>query len=61
MITLVKVDQYFLVFDSVVFFLVFLFVFLSFIACGTSLPKPPFYFSITTSIRMQLECDDVIH
>ena len=27
MITLVKVDQYFLVFDSVVFFLVFLFGF----------------------------------
>ena len=54
MITLVKVDQYFLVFDSVVFFfLVFLFVFLSFIACGTSLPKPPFYFSITTNIRVQ--------
>ena len=54
MITLVKDDQYFLVFDSVVFFFVFvfLFVFLSFIACGTSLPKPPFYFSITTNIRM---------
>ena len=49
MITLVKVDQYFLVFDSVVFFSLFS---LSFIACGTSLPKPPFYFSITTSIRM---------
>ena len=54
MITLVKVDQCFLVFDSGFFFL-------SFIACGTSLPKHPFYFSITTSIRMQLECDDIIH
>ena len=57
MITLVRVDQCFLVFGSV-----FLFVFfLSFIACGTSLLKHPFYFSITTSIRMQLECDDIIH
>ena len=53
MITLVKVDQYFLVFDSVVFFFGFWFVFLSFIACGTSLPKPPFYFSITANIRVQ--------
>ena len=53
MITLVKVDQFFLVFDSGFF--------LSFIACGTSLPKHPFYFSITASIRMQLECDDIIH
>ena len=54
MITLVRVDQCFLVFGSVFFFL-------SFIACGTSLLKHPFYFSITTSIRMQLECDDIIH
>ena len=53
MITLVRVDQCFLVFGSVFF--------LSFIACGTSLLKHPFYFSITTSIRMQLKCDDVIH
>ena len=53
MITLVKVDQYFLVFDSVVFFFGFFVCFLSFIACGTSLPKPPFYFSITTNIRVQ--------
>ena len=53
MITLVKVDQYFLVFDSVVFCLFVFLVFLSFIACGTSLPKPPFYFSITTNIRVQ--------
>ena len=59
MITLVKVDQYFLVFDSGFFF--FLIFFSSFIACGFSLPKPPFYSSITTSIRMQLECDDSIH
>ena len=42
-------------------FLFFVFVFLSFIACSTSLLKHPFYFSITTSIRMQLECDDIIH
>ena len=53
MITLVKVDQCFLVFDSGFF--------LSFIACGTSLPKPPFYLSIITSIIMQLECDDIVH
>ena len=59
MITLVKVDQCFLVFGSVFCFLFF--VFLSFIACGTSLLKPPFYFLITMSIRMQLECDDIIH
>ena len=57
MITLVRVDQCFLVFGSVFCFLFFL----SFIACGTSLLKHPFYFSITTSIRMQLECDDIIH
>ena len=57
MITLVKVDQCFLVFGSVFCFLSFL----SFIACGTSLLKPPFYFSITMSIRVQLECDDIIH
>ena len=55
MITLVKVDQCFLVFNSGFF------LFLLFIACGTSLPKSPCYFSITTSIRMQLECDDIIH
>ena len=60
MITLVRVDQCFLVFGSVFCFLFFVF-FLSFIACGTSLLKHPFYFSITTSIRMQLECDDIIH
>ena len=42
------------------FFFLFCF-FLSFIACGTSLLKPPFYFSITMSIRVQLECDDIIH
>ena len=40
MITLVKVDQCFLVFGSVFCFLFFL----SFIACGTSLLKPPFLF-----------------
>ena len=51
MITLVKVDQCFLVFGSA---FCFLFFFLSFIVCGTSLLKPPFYFSITTSIRVQL-------
>ena len=59
MITLVRVDQCFLVFGS--FFLAFFVFFWSFIACGTSLLKHPFYFSITTSIRMQLECDDIIH
>ena len=57
MITLVKVDQCFLVFGSVFCFLSFL----SFIACGTSLLKPPFYFLITKSITVQLECDDIIH
>ena len=56
MITFVKVDQYFLVFDSVFFFSFFFFR-----RGGFSLPKPPFYSSITTSIRMQLECDDIIH
>ena len=61
MITLVKVDQCFLVFGSVFCFLFFVFCFLSFIACGTSLLKPTFYFSITMSIRVQLECDDIIH
>ena len=59
MITLVRVDQCFLVFGSVFCFV--LIFFLSFIACGTSLLKHPFYFSITTSIRMQLECDNIIH
>ena len=47
MITLVKVDQCFLVFGSVFCFLFFVFCFLfflSFIACGTSLLKPPFLF-----------------
>ena len=65
MITLVKVDQYFLVFDSVVsflffFFLVFFFGFSFFVVYGVR------YFSAKTPIlsitdRMQLECDDVIH
>ena len=58
MITLVRVDQCVL---YLVQFFVYCFFFLSFIACGTSLLKHPFYFSITTSIRMQLECDDIIH
>ena len=64
MITLVKVDQYFLVFDSVVsffffFFFVFVFVFF-FVVYGVRYfsAKTPFL-SITD--RMQLECDDVIH
>ena len=65
MITLIKVDQYFLVFDSVVsfflfFFLVFLVLFFFFVVYGVRYfsAKTPFL-SITD--RMQLECDDVIH
>ena len=64
MITLVKVDQYFLVFDSVVsfffFFFLFLFLFFFFVVYGVRYfsAKTPFL-SITD--RMQLECDDVIH
>ena len=65
MITLVKVDQYFLVFDSVVSFFLFFFfgfflVFLFFVVYGVMYfsAKTPFL-SITD--RMQLECDDVIH
>ena len=64
MITLVKVDQYFLVFDSVVsfffFVLFFVFCFCFFVVYGVrySSAKTPFL-SITD--RMQLECDDVIH
>ena len=42
MITIVKVDQCFLVFDSGFFFV--LFFFLSFIACGTFLFKTPILF-----------------
>ena len=65
MITLVKVDQYFLVFDSVVsfflpFFFWFFFGFSFFVVYGVR------YFSAKTPFlsipdRMQLECDDVIH
>ena len=64
MITLVKVDQYFLVIDSVSFFLFFFwffFVFFCFfVVYGVRYfsAKTPFL-SITD--RMQLECDDVIH
>ena len=64
MITLVKVDQYFLVFDSVVsfflFFFRFFFGFSFFVVYGVRYfsAKTPFL-SITD--RMQLECDDVIH
>ena len=66
MITLVKVDQYFLVFDSVVSFFLFLFCFVFcffcffFVVYGVrySSAKTPFL-SITDG--MQLECDDVIH
>ena len=64
MITLVKVDQYFLVFDSVVSFFfsffLFLFLFFFFVVYGVRYfsAKTPFL-SITD--RMQLECDDVIH
>ena len=64
MITLVKVDQYFLVFDSVVsFFLLFFgffFGFSFFIVYGVRYfsAKTPFL-SITD--RIQSECDDVIH
>ena len=67
MITLVKDDQYFLVFDSVVSFFVlfFLFCFLFFLffffvvyGVRYSSAKTPFL-SITDG--MQLECDDVIH
>ena len=64
MITLVKVDQYFLVIDSVSFFLFFFFgfflVFFFFVVYGVRYfsAKTPFL-SITD--RMQLECDDVIH
>ena len=64
MITLVKVDQYFLVIDSVsfflFFFLVFFWFFFFFVVYGVRYfsAKTPFL-SITD--RMQLECDDVIH
>ena len=64
MITLVKVDQYFLVFDSVVSFFLFSFLvfffFCFFVVYGVRYfsAKTPFL-SITD--RMQLECDDVIH
>ena len=67
MITLVKVDQYFLVFDSVVSFFLFFFCFFFwfwffffFVVYGVRYfsAKTPFL-SITD--RMQLECDDVIH
>ena len=65
MITLVKVDQYFLVFDSVLSFFLFLFCFcfcffFVFVVYGVRYfsAKTPFL-SITD--RMQLECDDVIH
>ena len=67
MITLVKDDQYFLVFDSVVSFFVFFFLFcflffcfFFFVVYGVrySSAKTPFL-SITDG--MQLECDDVIH
>ena len=65
MITLVKVDQYFLVFDSVVPFFLFLFCFcfcffFVFVVYGVRYfsAKTPFL-SITD--RIQLECDDVIH
>ena len=57
MITLVKVDQYFLVFDSVVSFLVFFFFFVVYGVRYFSAKTP--FLSITD--RMQLECDDVIH
>ena len=67
MITLVKDDQYFLVFDSVVSFFVFFFFVLFFVffvfffvvyGVRYSSAKTPFL-SITDG--MQLECDDVIH
>ena len=64
MITLVKVDQYFLVIDSVSFFLFFFWFFFGFffffVVYGVRYfsAKTPFL-SITD--RMQLECDDVIH
>ena len=55
MITLIKVDQYFLVFDSVVSFFRFFF---DVYGLRYFSAKNPFL-SITD--RMQLECDDVIH
>ena len=64
MITLVKVDQYFLVIDSVSFFLFFFFFFFGFffffVVYGVRYfsAKTPF---LSISDRMQLECDDVIH
>ena len=56
MITLIKVDHYFLVFDSVVSF--FRFFFFDVYGLRYFSAKNPFL-SITD--RMQLECDDDIH
>ena len=54
MITLVKVDQYFLVFDSVVFFFACFFGFFGRLLLVVLLCQNPlFYFLITTNIRMQ--------